>query len=930
MCKFSDWSEFQLTHKKSVISDSLFLRFMNSSITREKRQNVDYCKDFIVVRFQYNTKYKMVDSENNTESQEVQLNKNDLRNKYYKDGVSYSYYKKDKSGNVKSVKTIKYKMLYRTTGKAKKGECTFIREELFDKAINYLTMGLYAIMDKESKADPEKVFKLVELCAYDTLTTATAKGFMNVPLDNILVVQDEDVYSDKMKAAIVGLKDVEVIKPLDEYVVDFDNPKVEKILNKKGYTFCSDKSDKYIFIAEKSKKALKEQGIRINRGYPGEHEITEKKYSEKQCSVEYKEENIKNVLWDGMGLIDDSIFPDGHVGFVYLRSHFFKSCLFRGSIQQFFKDYCEQQGINYDTAYIGDDTDLFGRRMKLSDIKMVITNNSIKWIKFIDIMGGTYKRAFKYYNRVMKQYGNCFAIVKSAHESKLGNYQVSSYQMNGSLPTNNPEVLKPIADIGITKANNMKKSVDEYIKYLEQTKNDFNINGMLLILVKHNPEFTKTRLFRKKWTEDVSKYKTALMQGELPQEGDNLTIMDNPVALLDKVVWNVNNSAGDRKYAPYTEGCFEVVSDGVQCYTPRFAEGERLAAFRSPHNSPNNIVYLYNVYPERLVKYFSNIGNNVIVFNAIGTDTQARLNSQDCDSDFVYATNQTEMAELAKIAYINYPTIINNIAESGNNLYHMTQEDFAKMDNAIASTQADIGISTDTAQLAMSYYYDSDMQDKELEDCFIVLSVLGQVAIDLCKKIFDINVKKEITRIQKLQCMKRVGKIKYPEFYAAIKQTRTDKKFEADEVGHMNCPMDILYDYINKSIDRRVDNSKYTNLSRLIDRSLIDKKDINKYKIDKFKEEFNKYNESIHKLNANADDYDEATLYKLKKLQVTILAGKFKKDMSINTFIALMKYADYNNNSVLLNELFKVNEELFVQCFVKSDENTLENFQKIA
>lgn len=922
MCKFSDWSEFKLTHKKSVISDSLFLRFMNSSITREKRQNVDYCKDFIVVKFQYNTKYKIVDNENNTESQEVQLNKNDLRNEYYKDGVSYSYYKKDKSGNIKSVKTIRYKMLYRTPGKAKKGECTFIREELFDKAINYLTMGLYAIMDKESKADPEKVFKLVELCAYDTLTTATAKGFMNVPLDNILVVQDEDVYSDKMKAAVVGLKDVEIIKQLDEYVVDFDNPKVEKILNKKGYTFCSDKSDKYTFISEKSKKALKEHGIKINGAYPGEHKITEKKYSEKQCSVEYKEEHIKNVLWDGMGLVDDSIWLDGYIGFVYLRSHFFKSCLFRGSIQQFFKDYCEQQGINYDTAYIGDDTDLFGRRMKLSDIKMVITNNSIKWIKFIDMMGGTYKKAFKYYNRVMNQYGNCFAIVKSAHESKLGNYQVSSYQMNGSLPTNNPEVLKPIADIGITKANNMKKSVDEYIKYLEQTKNDFNINGMLLALVKHNPEFTKTRLFRKKWTEDVSKYKTALMQGELPQEGDNLTIMDNPVALLDKVVWNVNNSAGDRNYDPYTEGCFEVVSDGVQCYTPRFAEGERLAAFRSPHNSPNNIVHLYNVYPERLVKYFSNIGNNVIVFNAIGTDTQARLNSQDCDSDFVYATNQSEMAELARTAYINYPTIINDIAESGSHLYHMTQADYAKMDNAMASTQADIGISTDTAQLAMSYYYDSDMQDKELEDCFIILSVLGQVAIDLCKKTFDINVKNEITRIKRLQCMNRVGKTKYPEFYAAIKQTRTDKKFEAEEVGHMNCPMDILYDHINESIARRVDNSKYINLSSLIDKRLINKKDINKYKMDKFKEEFNKYNESVHKLNANADNYDEATLYKLKKLQATILASKFKKDMSINTFIALIKYADRNDNSVLLNELFKVNEKLFIQCFVKSDENT--------
>lgn len=159
-----------------------------------------------------------------------------------------------------------------------------------------------------------------------------------------------------------------------------------------------------------------------------------------------------------------------------------------------------------------------------------------------------------------------------------------------------------------------------------------------------------------------------------------------------------------------------MVSDGIQCYTPRFAEGERLAAFRSPHNSPNNIVHLYNVYPERLVKYFSNIGNNVIVFNAIGTDTQARLNSQDCDSDFVYATNQSEMAELARTAYINYPTIINDIAESGSHLYHMTQADYAKMDNAMAATQADIGVSTDTAQLAMSYYYDSDMQDKMHKD----------------------------------------------------------------------------------------------------------------------------------------------------------------------------------------------------------------------
>lgn len=42
------------------------------------------------------------------------------------------------------------------------------------------------------------------------------------------------------------------------------------------------------------------------------------------------------------------------------------------------------------------------------------------------------------------------------------------------------------------------------------------------------------------------------------------------------------------------------MKDAVQCYTPRFQDGENLAAFRSPHNSPNNIIHLHNVYPERL------------------------------------------------------------------------------------------------------------------------------------------------------------------------------------------------------------------------------------------------------------------------------------------------------------------------------------------
>ena len=91
-------------------------------------------------------------------------------------------------------------------------------------------------------------------------------------------------------------------------------------------------------------------------------------YNKMECYCDRKQEKAKitNILWDGMGIIDDSIFPEDMEGFIYCRSHFFKSCLFRGNMQEYFKDY---YGNKYDTAY---ETDMTGRRMKVKDIKVVI------------------------------------------------------------------------------------------------------------------------------------------------------------------------------------------------------------------------------------------------------------------------------------------------------------------------------------------------------------------------------------------------------------------------------------------------------------------------------------------------------------------------------------------------------------------------------
>ena len=893
------WVEFNgISTKKAVLTDSLFLRYMNSSIVRD---SMDNCKDFVVVKFTYNAEYRMDGIEEKTD-------KHDLRALYYKNGVDYTFEKKNKKGEVVDTHTIHYKMLMRSPGKAKKGECVFIRENLHHKAINFLTMGLYDLMEEQSKHDPEKVFKLVELSAYQTLTTATAlQGYIRIPLENILIVKDKEVYSDGMRAAIVKNEDVRHVKK-GEFKLDFESPKLESIINKKGFTFDKSKAEQnpeLTLIKEKTKKALKENGIRINGRYPGFH--PEVVTVNKECTVTMADnERVKNILWDGMGLIEKSYFPENAEGFIYCRSHFFKSCLFRGSIQEFFKDYCSENNLDYET-YTVKEADMFHRKIRLRDIKVIITDKSIKWTKFIDMMGGTEQEAYHYYRRWMKKQGDYFSIVKSAHQSKWGDYQLMAYQMDNSLPSTNEETLGRVSKHAVDIINKLKVSDTAYLKYLEMQKDGFNINEVLLKLVEWNADFSKTEFFRTKKSKDISGLKEDFCEGRLPQIGDNLTIMDNPVSLLLTAV-------GDKD--PLAEGCFELAGDGVQCYTPRFKDGERLAAFRSPHNSPNNIVHLYNVYPYKLVKYFPNIGKNVVIFNAIKTDTQARLSGHDCDSDFVYVTNQADLADLARKAYSEYPTIINKIGELGTSNYHFTLEDYAKMDNIISDAQESIGTSTDTAQLALSYYYDGDMQNKELEKCFIILSVIGQISIDLAKKSFDIDAVKEINRIKRLPCM---AKKEIPRFFAETKKRRNNKEYNKKTIRSMKCPMDIMTESIEKNVIKYAPRESHIVFRDLLNKS-VKGKGI-RYKKEKVISEAERYNKTDKWIESHKTSLNKNTYFSLRQKAISQFLYRADNNLDQETVMQLVIFAIRNDNSdicgSILNFLYRNYREEFLNCFIK-------------
>lgn len=913
------WIEFKkVTIRKAVLPDSLFLRYMKKSITANKTEQKDEditSQDFIVLKFDYDAIFRGKGKE------EQKKDKHELREYYYQNGFTYKYVKKRKNKEPEEI-TFHYKMLFRTPGKAKKGQCIFIRDELYVKAMNYLTMGFYEnLINRNSN----ELFKIVELSAYQTLTTATAQGYIQIPMKNILIVKDEEVYSAPMPANIVKSELVQHEKIVEEFEIDFDRyaDQIEKILNKHSCTFNKGKADEkgWRYIPEKTKSSLKENGIRVNGGWKnyGEKKRKSVTWEVKECTVtESKEEQIKNILWDGMGLIDDSIFPEDMEGFIYCRSHFFKSCLFRGSLELFFRDYCSEQGYDYETYSV---RDMFGNDMRVAEVKVIITENSLKWLKFVDMMGGTEVKAYKNYCRIMKDYGEMFAIVKTAHKSKWGNLQLSTYQFNNSLPTIDRDILQKVTECSVEYCNRLKEDDEFYLKYLEMKQNDFNINEVLGALVRRNPEFMETELFLKKKTKDISKLKSDLKEGRLLQEGDNLTIMDNPIALLMKAV-------GEN---PLDENCFEIKSDGVQCCTSRFEVGESLAAFRNPHNSPNNIIHLYNVYPDKLIKYFSNVGDNVIVFNAIGTDTQPRLSGHDVDSDSVYVTNQKELAELAKQAYIHYPTIINKVDEIGTNNYHFCMEDYAKMDNMIADAQSSIGTSTDAAQLALSYYYNGNMEDKELEKCFVILSVIGQISIDLAKRVFDIDVVKEIRRIKRLQCM---GNKIVPQFFYDTKKSRG--KIENDSSGNqkeivperLNCPMDIMAGIIDQNVTKYSARKRRKNVMDLLEKEIIGTG--NRYRKEQVFAAAKEYNKRIKELYSRKDDgeIDESEFYFIEKREMSNFLNKVNKFLDQDTVMQLVCNAFLEKNSsiriILLNFLYQEQREKFLKCFksgTKSDKN---------
>lgn len=747
------------------------------------------------------------------------ISKEEIRRIFYNEGVNVEYVSRKKDGTIRKRETIHYRMLYRSTGKAKKGSCMFIRDRLYKKAKDFLYMGIKL---------PKKNPMVVEISAYAPLVSSTIVDKIKINPKNILILQDIDRF---FTTDVVSIETNE----------------------------------------------------------------------QKQCIAKHiKNYKLKNTLFDGQALIDSSIFPSWGNGYILLRHHFCKMAAFCTHIQQFFKDYFDDK---YETTTV---KDMFGNEHYVKDIELITTDNAMKWLKF--------DKSYEYWCKKVEENGCNFGIVKTAHESKLGSVQKMSYQMVNSL---DEKIMPNVMSESIQYIETLKQDDDFFLEYLKKNKNFSNDYEVLVALCEQDKDFLRSEYFRKRKKRIIEGYIINMKTGKIIQNAENLVIIGSPYAMLLYGA-TANKDIVDK------DPTFDLEENTIQCYTERFPDGDYLAFFRSPFNSKNNLTYLHNHRHELLKKYFE-FGEQIVAVNLNGTDFQDRNNGSDQDSDAGYCTNQSDIVEHARQCYLNYPTIVNNISKD-KNIYENTMDDYAKIDNALANSQRDIGESSNLAQIAQTYT--CNYPDQKYIDYVCILSVLAQVAIDNAKRRFDIDLTNEIRRIKKDLDIKSHG---YPSFWRLI---RRDTKIEKIN-WRLKCPMNCLY---NIDLMRSRDNSPTLSMDVFFQKFELEK---NRKTCKKVEELIQKYSLKNFEYNTSDDNYRDEQYLLLRNdfddlinnIQRIYLSGNYIGLMSWLIDRAFMVSVDVNKNqktiktrihtnkSILLKVLYQINPSNLLKIFSKNVQN---------
>ena len=625
--------------------------------------------------------------------------------------------------------------------------------------------------------------------------------------------------------------------------------------------------------------------------------------------VAEKDVEISNCIWDGESLLDSSMFEKySDKGMILLRNRFFKTCAFNTNIQQWFKDngildICQVKG--------------FTLAKDISDIKLITTPSSVKYLKFGKI------------EKWLETIDNTFGIVKYEKETHFfdGRMVQCHYQLLNTLQLSYEdmqEFLKPSLDyIGAVRSD--PAVLRYHIGYAfkaEEEEDELNPlkckNDIVFKLLGINDRFAKTKIYKDFRDAIVKGFYRNIKRGHVLLEGNYSTLLGNGLELLQASIGKFSG---------------ESVLPAQSIHSKRFEYGKRILGTRSPHVTMGNILIVNNASNEQIDKYF-NMSNEIVYINSIGENTLQRLSGADMDSDTMLLTDNELLIRAAVKNYDVYKVPTNLVCSTKTKRFFNAEH---KADLDIKTSVNKIGEIVNLSQQLNSLYWENIYNggtiagNKELYNDICILDVLSGIEIDKAKKEFSIDSGREIETLKKKYKITEDDKTVKPMFFKMI---TTENGFDLSP--------DICYKYFHTSMDylQKILSSTNYRQARQSKIEIIPFIDIIKTPEtssksgyygqvkDKILESIRHYKDLIKQVFINYNDKDKYGKEQIKKVASEYKLACMEEINKMSTHEYLMyitlKEMDKKENRQIKNLMFEVlfgkPDETFIHMINKSKE----------
>ena len=653
--------------------------------------------------------------------------------------------------------------------------------------------------------------------------------------------------------------------------------------------------------------------------------------------AEKKKEIIKNSIWDGESLLDESVFNKSddfrsrHM--LLLRNKFFKSCAFRTKIQKWFSDNNITSIGQLNGVTLASD---------ISQIVMITTPNSLKYLKFVN-------NDLSYEN--IKKWTDCvssdFGVVKYDKKTKYfnGEMVMSSYQLLNTLQFSKTEtelLLRPTVQYLFDVRNDIDLLRFHFQEAFVAEKEDCGTirekdgllrrSDVIFKFLNVNNDFSKTMLycdFLDDFTED---FKNAIKGGNVLFHGTNATIFGNGPELLKHVINQFDESDSVLKHGQ------------VRC--TKFENNKELLCARSPHITMGNLYVAENVLDDKIWDYFD-LGDEIVCVNAIGENIQQRLNGCDYDSDAMLITDNSLLVGNAKENYDYFLVPVCDIKPES------VRDNDTEAELDIRTSNNRIGEIVNFSQLLNSLLWDKKSKNcnqqeiNELYSDVCKLAVLSGIEIDKAKRPYAVDSVKVLSELRK----KYSAYDKKPKFFYTIdKETqkrfnksnngetgKQKKKILKSEYAYYNTTMDIIDQLVPKLCDFRKNKTKkidYIPLSSLFKKTPNIKPLERHYamNVNKLIEDANKKIESI-RIQMGGKDSDEREVFydKISSIREDLKKDLLKNITNESVLLASIKKREKNGSKDwrLYYPLFESDDPHFIEMFNNIIKQNKESFRHI-